>query len=291
YQFYYTNAANSKAYIVYNLSSKKVEETLNLRYLEDKPNVQGLGQKWYFDFDYLTDSLGYTRFKTNTPTGTQATNINAGTQDDDSESEYDEQAILVPSFPSNSFSSPKVNEVSATIENHLDYAKELARLHRQEQEAHSATEKYGFKFSNETAEMLHQAKIKTRRKLSASFGDPAASESVPAVFILGHADNSTLPPGHSLGSSEHSTRFPSPSDLGNHQPKAGIFSSSSFKKIFKYLKRQPNLGLWYPRDSPFQLEAYSDSDYAGSHGDRKSTTGGCQFLVAVVKYSGSKTKC
>ncbi|GKF44130.1 hypothetical protein Tco_0130682, partial [Tanacetum coccineum] len=35
----------------------------------------------------------------------------------------------------------------------------------------------------------------------------------------------------------------------------------------------PKLGLWYPKDSPFQLEAYSDSDYAGSHGDRKSTTG------------------
>ncbi|GJW52595.1 hypothetical protein Tco_0096680 [Tanacetum coccineum] len=34
----------------------------------------------------------------------------------------------------------------------------------------------------------------------------------------------------------------------------------------------------YPRDSPFVLEAYSDSDYAGSNGDRKSTTGGCQFL-------------
>ncbi|GJU82237.1 putative ribonuclease H-like domain-containing protein [Tanacetum coccineum] len=50
------------------------------------------------------------------------------------------------------------------------------------------------------------------------------------------------------------------------------------KKIFKYLKGQPKLGLWYPRDSPFVLEAYSDSDYAGSHGDRKSTTGGCQFL-------------
>ncbi|GKF85576.1 hypothetical protein Tco_0253403, partial [Tanacetum coccineum] len=50
------------------------------------------------------------------------------------------------------------------------------------------------------------------------------------------------------------------------------------KKIFKYLKGQPKLGLWYPIDSPFVLEAYSDSDYAGSHGDRKSTTGGCQFL-------------
>nr|GEY82310.1 putative ribonuclease H-like domain-containing protein [Tanacetum cinerariifolium] len=53
---------------------------------------------------------------------------------------------------------------------------------------------------------------------------------------------------------------------------------NAVKKIFKYLKGQPNLGLWYPRDSPFQLEAYSDSDYAGSHGDRKSTTGRCQFL-------------
>nr|GFA23252.1 putative ribonuclease H-like domain-containing protein [Tanacetum cinerariifolium] len=241
-------AANSKAYRVYNLSSKKVEEILNLRYLEDKPNVQG-------------------------------------TQDDDSESEWDEQAILVPSFPSNSFSGPKVNEVFATMENHLDYAEELARLQRQEHEAHSVAEKYGFEFSNETTEMLHQAEIKTRRNLvlaagdpagsivstggvpagsvpagsistssvpassvpassvpaggvfagsvdSAGFGDLATSESVPAVFNLDHADTSTLPLGHSLGSIEHSTRFPSPSDLGNHQPKAGIFSSSSYDDDF-----------------------------------------------------------
>ncbi|GKB77782.1 putative ribonuclease H-like domain-containing protein [Tanacetum coccineum] len=51
------------------------------------------------------------------------------------------------------------------------------------------------------------------------------------------------------------------------------FDMGIFKKIFKYLKGQPKLGLWYPKDSPFQLEAYSDSDYASSHGDRKSTTG------------------
>nr|GEY61548.1 ribonuclease H-like domain-containing protein [Tanacetum cinerariifolium] len=87
-----------------------------------------LGQEWYFDLDYLTGSLGYTRVKTNTPAGTQDTNINAGTQDDDSESECDEQEILVPSFHSNTFSGPKVNDVSAPIENNLDYAEELARL-------------------------------------------------------------------------------------------------------------------------------------------------------------------
>ncbi|GJZ01693.1 putative ribonuclease H-like domain-containing protein, partial [Tanacetum coccineum] len=50
------------------------------------------------------------------------------------------------------------------------------------------------------------------------------------------------------------------------------------KRIFKYLKGKPNLGLWYPRESPFDLEAFSDSDYAGANLDRKSTTGGCQFL-------------
>nr|GEY54396.1 hypothetical protein [Tanacetum cinerariifolium] len=45
------------------------------------------------------------------------------------------------------------------------------------------------------------------------------------------------------------------------------------KRIFRYLKGQPTLGLWYPKDSPLELIAYSDSDYAGASVDRKSTTG------------------
>nr|GFA20230.1 uncharacterized mitochondrial protein AtMg00810-like [Tanacetum cinerariifolium] len=50
------------------------------------------------------------------------------------------------------------------------------------------------------------------------------------------------------------------------------------KRIFRYLKGKPHLGLWYPKDSPFNLVAYSDSDYAGASLDMKSTIGGCQFL-------------
>ncbi|GKF96309.1 hypothetical protein Tco_0289044, partial [Tanacetum coccineum] len=53
---------------------------------------------------------------------------------------------------------------------------------------------------------------------------------------------------------------------------------NAVKRIFKYLNGKPNLGLWYPRESSFDLEAYSDSDYAGANLDRKSTTGDCQFL-------------
>nr|GEX04847.1 putative ribonuclease H-like domain-containing protein [Tanacetum cinerariifolium] len=50
------------------------------------------------------------------------------------------------------------------------------------------------------------------------------------------------------------------------------------KRIFRYLKCHPKLGLWYPKESPFDLVAYSDSDYDGATHDRKSTTRGCQFL-------------
>nr|GEZ58846.1 uncharacterized mitochondrial protein AtMg00810-like [Tanacetum cinerariifolium] len=50
------------------------------------------------------------------------------------------------------------------------------------------------------------------------------------------------------------------------------------KKIFRYLKGQPKSGLWYPKDSLFDLVAYTDSDYAGVSLDRKSTRRGCQFL-------------
>ncbi|GJT75168.1 putative ribonuclease H-like domain-containing protein [Tanacetum coccineum] len=65
------------------------------------------------------------------------------------------------------------------------------------------------------------------------------------------------------------------------------------KRIFRYLKGQPKLGLWYPRDSPFDLEAFSDSDYAGASLNRKSTIG---EYVAATNCCGhvlwiQKSKC
>ncbi|GKC27476.1 putative ribonuclease H-like domain-containing protein [Tanacetum coccineum] len=64
------------------------------------------------------------------------------------------------------------------------------------------------------------------------------------------------------------------------------------KRIFRYLKGQPKLGLWYPKDSPFDLEAYTDSDYAGASLDRKSTTGAEDVadLVAVDSRDSNEKK-
>ncbi|GJR92192.1 putative ribonuclease H-like domain-containing protein [Tanacetum coccineum] len=62
-------------------------------------------------------------------------------------------------------------------------------------------------------------------------------------------------------------------------PKASHLNA--VKRIFRYLKHQPKLGLWYLRDSPFVLEAYLDSDYGGASLDRKSTTSEAEYVVAA----------
>ncbi|GMJ08622.1 hypothetical protein HRI_004531400 [Hibiscus trionum] len=54
------------------------------------------------------------------------------------------------------------------------------------------------------------------------------------------------------------------------------------KRIFRYLRGTPCLCLWYPRDSTFNLHAYSDADYGGCKIDRKSTSGTCQFLGSML---------
>nr|GEX21143.1 hypothetical protein [Tanacetum cinerariifolium] len=54
------------------------------------------------------------------------------------------------------------------------------------------------------------------------------------------------------------------------------------KRIFRYLKGHPKLGLWYPKESPFDLIAYSNSDYGGATQDRRSTTGGSASCCGQV---------
>nr|GEU53495.1 hypothetical protein [Tanacetum cinerariifolium] len=68
---------------------------------------------------------------------------------------------------------------------------------------------------------------------------------------------------------------------------------TSSRPDIRYLKGHSTLGIWYPKDSPLELIAYSDSDYPSASPDRKSTTGGCQFLGSRLiswQFYHSKTK-
>ena len=53
---------------------------------------------------------------------------------------------------------------------------------------------------------------------------------------------------------------------------------NAIKRICKYLSGSLHLGLWYPRNSSFDLISYSDANFAGSLLDRKSTFRTCQVL-------------
>jgi hypothetical protein len=50
------------------------------------------------------------------------------------------------------------------------------------------------------------------------------------------------------------------------------------KRILRYLKHTQSVGLWYPKGAKFELVGYSDSDYAGSKVERKSTSDTYQLL-------------
>ncbi|GJS04074.1 hypothetical protein Tco_0320582 [Tanacetum coccineum] len=64
------------------------------------------------------------------------------------------------------------------------------------------------------------------------------------------------------------------------------------KRIFKYIKGTINIGLWYLKDSGFELAAFLDADHAGCIDTRKSTSGGIQFLSdKLVSWMSKKQNC
>ena len=60
---------------------------------------------------------------------------------------------------------------------------------------------------------------------------------------------------------------------------------SAVKRILRYLKHTPSIGLWYPKGASFTLLGYSDSDFAGCRVDRKSTSGGHLLECSLVSWS------
>nr|GEV85574.1 retrovirus-related Pol polyprotein from transposon TNT 1-94 [Tanacetum cinerariifolium] len=77
-----------------------------------------------------------------------------------------------------------------------------------------------------------------------------------------------------------------------YQVRPTIRHLKEVKRIFRYLRQSYNMGLWYPKDSGFELIAYSDADHVGCKDDCKSTSGGLQFLGGkLVSWSLKKQDC
>ncbi|GJT09343.1 retrovirus-related pol polyprotein from transposon TNT 1-94 [Tanacetum coccineum] len=77
-----------------------------------------------------------------------------------------------------------------------------------------------------------------------------------------------------------------------YQARPTVKHLKEVKWIFRYLRQSYNMGLWYLKDSEFELIAYSDVDHAGCKDDYKSTSGGLQFLGGkLVSWSSKKQDC
>ncbi|GJY97485.1 putative ribonuclease H-like domain-containing protein [Tanacetum coccineum] len=157
---------NSKAFRVYNLKTKRVEENLHINILENKPNVAWKGPNWLFDLDYLTDSMNYQPVRSenqaNKTAGPKEANHSAGTQDNidagnsEMEAESAQDYFVLPIWSSytstvksseakNEGEKPTKNTDLKTNEKPVDqedqaFLDELERLKRQEKEANDAAE-------------------------------------------------------------------------------------------------------------------------------------------------------
>ncbi|GKC87972.1 retrovirus-related pol polyprotein from transposon TNT 1-94 [Tanacetum coccineum] len=68
-----------------------------------------------------------------------------------------------------------------------------------------------------------------------------------------------------------------------YQARPTVKHLKEVKRIFRYLRKSYNMGLWYPKDFGFELIAYSDADHARCKDDCKITSGGLQFLDLFTK--------
>ncbi|GJY83226.1 putative ribonuclease H-like domain-containing protein [Tanacetum coccineum] len=150
----------SKAFRVYNLETKRVEENLHITFLENKPNVAGKGPNWLFDLDYLTDSMNYhpvsSENQANLHAGQQEANQNAGTEDiidvgdSDKEDDSAQDCFVLPIWPSySSTNTPALttdDKREGPREEEQVFMDDLERLKKQEKEAYEEAEALRKKF-------------------------------------------------------------------------------------------------------------------------------------------------
>ncbi|GJU34868.1 putative ribonuclease H-like domain-containing protein [Tanacetum coccineum] len=272
----------SKAFRVYNLETKRVEENLHINFLENKPNVAGKGPTWLFDLDYLTDSMNYhpisSENQANHLAGQQEANQNA---DEKRDGRREEEQVFMDEFERLKRQEKEANEEAESLR------KKFETLVIQEGAARPSTKKNKSKRLPATVYLLVFPISNEPKKISEALGTieswvDAWQEELNTAEVLTFAHVRLLVQVQLNLEAflVKDWRKPSEEDvqLIGHSKVSHL---SAVKRIL-VPKGKPKLGLWYPRVSSFDLESYSDSDYAGANLDKKSTTEVVNFLVGEL---------
>nr|GEU96999.1 putative reverse transcriptase, RNA-dependent DNA polymerase [Tanacetum cinerariifolium] len=236
---------NSKAFRVYNIRTSRVEENLHIEFLKNKPIVAGAGPKWLFDIDMLTESMNYVP-------------VIAGIKSIDfADKESGALNVLNSAFENLNTKYPDDPKIPGleTIATNDDSKEEVdfTNLESLIQVSPIPTTK------------IHKNHLLKQMDVKSDF----FMEGLKRRSMIGSLMYLTTSRPNIMYTVCVCSRF---------QVTPKVSHLHAIKRIFTYLKGHLKLRIWYPRNSPFELVAYTDSDYAGASLHRKSTTGGCQFL-------------
>nr|GEU72153.1 hypothetical protein [Tanacetum cinerariifolium] len=294
-----------KAFRVFNIITRIVEENLHIRFSESTPNVVGSGPDWLFNIDALTRTINYEPIVI----GTQSNNFadpesshddgskpssNDGkkvNEDPRSKSECKDQEKKDNVNITNNVNTLSLifNAAGTNKDNELPFDPNMPAL--------EDVSIFNFSNDDEDDSIMDVKSDFLYRKIEEEvyvcqppgFEDPNFPNRLykvkKALYGLHQAPrvwftkvkNASTP----METQKPLLRDKDGEEVDVHMYRYKVNLKVSHlhdvKRIFRYLKGQLKLGLWYPKDSPFDLVAYTNGDYARANLDRKSTTEG--FLV------------
>nr|GEW53225.1 putative ribonuclease H-like domain-containing protein [Tanacetum cinerariifolium] len=275
--FFVGYSLNSKAFRVFNSITRIVEENLHIKFSEGTPNVVGSGPDWLFDIDALTRTMNYEPIVADPRKESECK---------DQEKEYNVNST------NNVNTARNVNTVSSTVNTAgINKAKVVGKnisIELQFDPNMPALEDVStFDFFSDDEDDGAVADMNNLDTTIQKFGfTKVKTASTPMETqkpLLKDEDGEEVDVHmyrSMIGSLMYltSSRMFAVCACARYQLNPKVSHLHAVKRIFWYLKGQPKLGLWYPKDSPFDLVAYTDNDYAGASLDRKSITGGCQLF-------------
>nr|GEY57727.1 retrovirus-related Pol polyprotein from transposon TNT 1-94 [Tanacetum cinerariifolium] len=306
----------SKAFRVYNIRTRKVEKNLHITFLENKPMIAGGGPEWLFDIDALSESINYALvpacINSNDFAG-KGSSFDAGQSSLETGSSQD--YILMPLWKNNSLFDSysqdsdgynKDKHVNTATLTYTDYPSDPFMPNLEDTGIFDDMEpkKVAQDLDDESwveamQEELLQIEAIMLFLAYASYTDFTVYQmDVKSAFLYGTIEEEVYvsqTPGFVDPEFPDRVYKVEKALYGLHQaPRACVKSASTPMEthkllskdanvidvdvhLYRYLKGQPTLGLWYPKDSPLELIAYFDSDYTGASLDRKSTTGGLEL--------------
>nr|GEW96858.1 ribonuclease H-like domain-containing protein [Tanacetum cinerariifolium] len=305
-------SVNNKAFRVFNSITRIVQETLHINFLENQPNIAGSGPKWLFDIFTLFQSMNYqpvvARNQPNHNAGIKETldvdvdaafdvkgnenEVHVSPNSSDKPKKHDEKAKRQAKGKSLVDLSTRVRDLSDEFEEF--FVNSTNRVNA----ASAPVTAVGPNPTNSTNNFIAASPsdnvVSPNFEIDgkSSFVDPSQyldDPDMPALEDIVYMDDiifgstnkklckafeKLIKDKFQMSSMGELTFF-----FGLQKPLLKDPDGEDVDvHIYRYLKGKPDLGLWYPKDSLFNLVAYSNSDYAGASLDRKFTTRGCQFF-------------